>query len=72
MCIPNSPAVKNAKYINMMRDQESVGQIARILTNYNSLPESMIEELLNVLPKICAWDFVQLRDGKAELGQLRN
>ena len=51
----------------MMRDFDNVDQTARILVRYNNLPQSMVSDLVEILPKICAWDFGQLRDGKAEL-----
>ena len=71
LCIPNSQHITNARYREIVRDTDSVEQIARIMIRYNSLPIDLMDMFTFVLPRIDAWDFAQLRDGKVELRHLR-
>ena len=71
MCIPGSEILSNQHYKDIVSDTEKVDQIAQILIRYNKLPQSIIEGLCFVIPRIDAWDFAKYRDGQVELRFLR-
>ena len=71
LCVPESEAIDQKKYEEIVEVSSNVDQIAQILIRYKNLPQSTMESLCFVIPRIDSWDFTLLRDDKVTLQDMK-